>query len=70
MTTQKDFIRTELKLKLLDLRKNYFIDNKEIIKALKEIIHDIEVKERLESRLDSNQANNAFNDISGEFRSS
>lgn len=51
MTTQKDFIKIELKAKLLDLRKNYFIDNKQVIKALNEIIQDIEVKERLESRL-------------------
>lgn len=69
MTTQKDFIKIELKAKLFDLRKNYFIDNKQVIKALKEIIQDIEVKERLESRLDK-QANNAFNGIAGEFRSS
>lgn len=51
MTSQKDFIRIELKAKLLDLRKNYFIDDKEVIKALKDIIHDIEVKQSLESRL-------------------
>ena len=70
MTTQKDFIKIELKKKLLELRRDYYIANSEILKALAEIANDIKVKQSLESRLDSNQANNAFNGIAGEFRSS
>jgi hypothetical protein len=51
LTTTKDFIKIELKKKLSELRQNYYIGTDSEIEAIKELLNDVQVKERLESRL-------------------